>query len=344
MNEFGIINSFFKKNYELTNHKFLSKKNFVGIGDDAAVLGLKENIPLVVSSDMLVEKTHFSPQTDAFSVGYKTLAVNLSDLAAMGAEPVCFTLSANIPKIDLIWLKDFSDGLFFLSSKYSCPLIGGDTVSSFNNPNKVFSVTIIGCISSGNSLRRELAVVDDDVWLSGDLGEPATALKYNKKSIKLFRPNPRVELGKKLIGIANSAIDISDGLSSELGHIAKASAIKQNKKICIEVYFDYLKNCLSSFMKKIYKNEKDILKLCKIAASSGDEYELCFTAAVTERKRIVSIGKELGLNLTRIGKVVLEDEKYKFRNLNNSNGVVWLKNDQCVLEKCYLPNYGYSHF
>ncbi len=344
MNEFTIIDNFFKKNYLLNENKFLSRKKCVGIGDDAAVLFFDKHLPLVVSTDMLVEETHFSSETNAYSIGYKTLAVNLSDIAAMGADPVCFSLSVNIPQSDLLWLKNFSDGLFFLSSKYSCPLIGGDTVSGINCHHKVFSVTIIGCISSGVSLRRDLAEVDDDVWLSGDLGEPVTALKFKKESKKLFQPVPRVELGKKLIGIANSAIDVSDGLSSELGHIAKASAIKQNKKLCIEIYFDSVKHCLSPFMKNIYKNEKDIFKLCKIAASGGDEYELCFTAPVTKRKKITFIGEELGLQLTRVGRVVLDDKKYKFKNSISANRIVWLKNEEYILEECYLPDTGYSHF
>ena len=155
MNEFDVIKRFFRENSLFTNsNKIFKKKTFIGIGDDASVFSPPHGFDLVVSSDLLIEGTHFKKDHPPESIGHKVLAVNLSDIAAMGAEPLCFTLSVNIQSINEMWLNKFCEGIFDLANEASCKLIGGDTVKSKESAPMFFGVTVIGIVPTGKSLKR----------------------------------------------------------------------------------------------------------------------------------------------------------------------------------------------
>ena len=272
----------------------------LGVGDDAALLRVGDGMELAVSTDMLVSGTHFLPDTDPFLLGYKTLAVNLSDLAAMGALPCWATLAIALPSADEDWLRNFSDGFFALAYQFGIELIGGDTTRGPLN----LSVTIMGEVPRGKALRRDGAQAGDDIWVSGTLGDAALGLAHLQgKTVlpddirerclaALQQPQPRIALGMALRGIAHSAIDISDGLLADLGHILERSHVGA------EIKYDKLP-VSTSFGGK----DMDALRQ-RCALSGGDDYELCFTAADTQRDEIESAAYRLQLPLTRIGKIV----------------------------------------
>ena len=269
------------------------------MGDDAALLNISLGMELAISTDMLVSGTHFFPDADPFMLGHKTLAVNLSDLAAMGAKPRWATLALSLPAVDENWLQQFSEGFFSLADKFGVELIGGDTTRGPLN----LSVTIMGEVPRDAALRRDGAKVDDDIWVSGMLGEAALALAYMQGKIelpqeyllqckaRLHQPQPRVELGIALRGIAHSAIDVSDGLLADLGHILERS--QQGAEI-------YLEQILTRHV-GLNPDLHDVLQHCVLAG--GDDYELCFTAPVVNRSEIEKISSKLALPLTRIGKI-----------------------------------------
>jgi len=214
----------------------------LGVGDDAALLRVAPGMELAVSTDMLVSGTHFFPDADPFLLGYKTLAVNLSDMAAMGAAPRWALLSLSMPEADKAWLQKFSEGFFALADQYGVELIGGDTTRGLLN----LCVTIMGEVPQGAALRRSGAQVGDEIWVSGNLGDAALALAHLQNKVQLsaadfvacaralHQPQARVSLGLALRGVANSAIDISDGLLADLGHILECS------KVGAEIRFDAL--------------------------------------------------------------------------------------------------------
>jgi len=272
----------------------------LGVGDDAALLQVSEGHVLAVSTDMLVSGSHFFPDTDPFLLGHKTLAVNLSDMAAMGALPRWAILAIALPEADEAWLERFSAGFFALAQQYGVELVGGDTTRGPLN----LCVTIMGEVPRGAALLRSGAKTGDEVWVSGRLGDAALALAHLQGRIALsvaefaacapalHRPQPRVSLGIALRGIAGSAIDISDGLLGDLGHILDAS------KMAAEIDFSLLP--ISSELRG--HAHQSLGKQC--ALSGGDDYELCFTAPAARHAAILSIGARLGLPLTCIGKVV----------------------------------------
>ena len=272
----------------------------LGIGDDAALLQASKGHVLAVSTDMLVSGTHFFPDTDPFTLGHKTLAVNLSDMAAMGALPRWATLAISLPHADEVWLERFSTGFFALAGQYGVELVGGDTTRGPLN----LCVTIFGEVRAGQALRRDGAKIEDDVWVSGCLGDAALALAHMQGYVELpdsvlsacapalHQPQPRVALGTALRGIANSAIDISDGLLADLGHILDASRLAANIDFSLLPVSPMLQTYL----------DQSLGRQC--ALSGGDDYELCFTASAKRREEILRIGTRLGLPLTRIGKVV----------------------------------------
>ena len=274
----------------------------LGVGDDAALLKVNEGMELAVSTDMLVSGTHFFPDADPFLLGHKTLAVNLSDLAAMGATPRWATLALSLPSVDGAWLEKFSRGFFSLAEQYGVELVGGDTTRGPLN----LSVTIMGEVPEGKALRRDGARVGDDVWVSGTLGEAALAMAHRQGRIvlpqevfsvcetRLHQPQPRVTLGLALRGIANSAIDISDGLLADLGHILKKS------KVGAVLDFASLPGS------DLDRLDQDVVQHCVLAG--GDDYELCFTAPSANRAAIGTVSAVLALPLTRIGKVVAGSE------------------------------------
>jgi len=268
----------------------------LGVGDDAALLRVADGKELAISTDMLVSGTHFFPDADPFQLGHKTLAVNLSDLAAMGAVPRWAMLSLSLPDIDEAWLEKFSAGFFTLADDNGVELIGGDTTRGPLN----LCVTIMGEVPHGKALRRDGAKVGDDIWVSGKLGQAALGLANLQGKFKFYgevrdeclkalhQPQPRVSLGLALRGIANSAIDISDGLLADLGHILERSNVGAELEIeALPIVDDGV--------------EKDVSQQCALAG--GDDYELCFTAPESQRDVLIALAEQLKFPLTRIGHI-----------------------------------------
>ena len=288
MSEFDLIQRYFTR---------VTPSAILGVGDDAALLQVNAGMELAVSTDMLVSGTHFFPDAEPLLLGHKTLAVNLSDMAAMGATPRWATLSLSLPSIEEAWLEKFSHGFFLLADQYQVELIGGDTTRGPLN----LCVTIMGEVPKAKALRRDGAKPDDDIWVSGTLGEAALALAHLQGSIvlpqqvfvayaaHLHQPQPRVALGLALRGIANSAIDVSDGFLADLGHILDRS------KVGAEINYALFPTVCTS------EQADAIMQRCVL--SGGDDYELCFTSPTEYRAEIEKISATLALPLTRIGKI-----------------------------------------
>ena len=275
----------------------------LGVGDDAALLQVSPGNELAVSTDMLTAGTHFFHDTDPRKLGWKTLAVNLSDLAAMGARPRWATLAIALPQINDDWLAAFADGFFKCAAQFDVDLVGGDTTRGPLN----LSVTIFGEVPAGRALRRDGAREGDDIWVSGPLGGAALALAALQQRTTLNEtdlahclrcldtPQPRVALGLQLRDIAHSAIDISDGLLADLGHILERS------QLGAELHFE----ALPAHPALRHMLEKSWARDCLLAG--GDDYELCFTASPIERDVIVALGSQLGISLARIGSITNSD-------------------------------------
>jgi thiamine-monophosphate kinase len=280
-----------------------SRKALLGMGDDCALISA--NKTLAVSSDMLIAGRHFLPDAEPFDIGYKSLAVNLSDLAAMGAVPVAFTLAIALPNANEAWLSEFARGLFAVADKYQCELVGGDTTRAPTGAPLTISITVMGELSHGG-LRRSSAQPGDHIWVSGTLGGPARALELLLSDApltsapiasaldRLLRPVPRVELGLRLQHLARAAIDISDGLIGDLGHIAEQSRLRAEidvSKLPLSLALDGLPLALQ----------------LQHALAGGDDYELAFTADASNRQAIealsVTLQKDLGFSLTLIGRM-----------------------------------------
>jgi thiamine-monophosphate kinase len=269
----------------------------LGVGDDAALLHIADGMELAVSTDMLVSGTHFFPDADPFLLGHKSLAVNLSDLAAMGAAPRWVTLALSLPDANENWLQRFSAGFFALADEQGIELIGGDTTRGPLN----LCVTIMGEVPKGKALRRSGAKVGDDVWVSGTLGMAGLGLSHLQGKIALpendrlscltalHQPQPRVALGLALRNIAHSAIDVSDGLLADLGHILETS------RVGAELQFAAIPKV------EIHDIDEVLLRHCVL--SGGDDYELCFTAPAARSGEINDIASKLQLPLTRIGSI-----------------------------------------
>ena len=286
MSEFDLIKRYFTRP---------APGAILGVGDDAALLRVADGMELAVSTDMLVSGTHFFADTDPFKLGHKALAVNLSDLAAMGAVPRWVTLALSLPNADADWLQQFSDGFFSLAEEHGVALVGGDTTRGLLN----ISITIMGEVPSGKALRRDGAQPGDDIWVSGRLGGASLGLAHLQGEIMLpeaaragclaalQQPQPRVALGLALRGIAHSAIDISDGLLADLGHILACS------QLGAEIQFEAIPGPRGASI--------DESVLAQSILSGGDDYELCFTAPASRRDEIVALGAKLQLPLARIG-------------------------------------------
>ena len=263
----------------------------MGVGDDCALVRPDAGLELAVTTDMLVEGRHFLPDADARALGHKALAVNLSDLAAMGAAPRWVTLSLALPAADEAWLAAFSEGFFALAERHGVDLIGGDTT---RGPQLVISVTALGEVPSGLALYRGGARAGDDIWVSGELGGAALALVHPEipeAALRLHRPEPRVELGERLRGLAHAAIDVSDGLAGDLRHIAERSELG-----AVVHYADIPRP--AAFAKL---DDEKLERDCVL--SGGDDYELLFTAARARRAELEALSRELDIALTRIGSV-----------------------------------------
>ena len=272
----------------------------LGVGDDCALVRPRAGATLAVSTDMLLAGRHFFPDADPEKLGHKALAVNLSDLAAMAAEPRWALLAIALPSANGKWIGAFAKGFFRLARRFGTELIGGDTTKG---PLSI-SITVIGEVPGALALRRDAARPGDDIWLSGATGEAALALAHLKGRVRLkgsvrdaclerlHAPVPRVALGRALRGLARSAIDVSDGLLAELGHVAKASGV------AAELRWEDLPRA-----KAIAECANAVLaKDCLLAG--GDDYELVFTAPPARRSRIQAAGKKAGVPVTVIGATV----------------------------------------
>jgi len=288
MNEFDLIRDYFTWAIKDSSVE-------LGVGDDAALFSLGQGYQLVTTTDTLIEGVHFNTNTPARDIAHKSLAVNLSDIAAMGAKPKYFTLALTLPKIDQSWLQEFSDSLRQLSMHFKVSLIGGDTTRG------PFTITInmIGIVENSKALKRSGARPGDGVYVSGTIGDAGYCfwklsnglIPSNQELKRLNAPTPRVELGLELKNLASACIDISDGLEQDLSHILIASlvgAVIDVEKIPIsEVLHDYIKDT----------NDWSI-PLC-----GGDDYELCFTIPACNEEALKKISESCNVNITRIGLV-----------------------------------------
>jgi thiamine-monophosphate kinase len=277
----------------------------LGIGDDAALLQVPSGRSLVVATDTLNAGVHFPDDTAAVDVGWKALAVNLSDLAAMGAEPAWCTLSLSMPVSDPAWLDRFLDGFLELAAMHRVALVGGDTT---RGPLSI-CVTAHGLVEPARALRRDAARVGDDIWASGTLGDAAGALRQWRDGgardaalrARLDRPTPRTALGLALRGIAHAAIDLSDGLLADLGHVCRASGVGA------EVEVEALP--ASPALRAAFDDETRIA----LQASGGDDYELCFTAPANAREAVSGRARQAGVAATRIGRAVAGRDVHALR-------------------------------
>lgn len=300
MSEFDLIRRYFTRSTPSAE---------LGVGDDAAILRVPDGMELAVSTDMLVSGTHFFPDADPLLLGHKTLAVNLSDMAAMGAAPRWATLGLSLPEADEVWLQQFSAGFFALAGQHGVELIGGDTTKGPLN----LCVTIMGVVPQGAALRRDGASVGDDIWVSGTLGCAALALAQLQGKIaltpgefatcaaRLNQPVPRVALGQALRGVAHSAIDVSDGLLADLGHVLERSGVGA-QIVLDKVPTSAVLRTLTDATVKRPEELMALLRRCIL--SGGDDYELCFTAPARLYDEILALSRQLRLPLTRIGAIV----------------------------------------
>jgi thiamine-monophosphate kinase len=316
--EFDLIQAFFQRNTRVDDIS-------VGIGDDAAIVNVPPGMQLVVTTDTLVEGVHFLETDAATDIGFKSLAVNFSDLAAMGAIPKWFTLSLCMPTVDKIWLASFSTGLFELADTYKTVLIGGDTTKGPLN----ICIQALGVVPEGQAIGRSTAVSDDDIYVTGTLGDAALGLLSAQHKVELSdscaevcqgrlrRPFPRVEMGAALRSIAHSMIDCSDGFAADVAHILSSS------KKSAEIWLEKIP------MSKVVKAWLSDSQRWEVVLSGGDDYELIFTAAPKEREVIELLAVELSCSITRVGKITHLGET-----------LYVLPNGQAL----ELQSKGYSHF
>lgn len=268
----------------------------LGIGDDAALLRVPTGHELVVATDTLNSGVHFPRDTAPADIGWKSLAVNLSDLAAMGGAPAWCTLSLSLPHADEAWLDGFLDGFISLADAHGVALVGGDTT---RGPLSI-CVTAMGLVPGGCALRRDAAQVGDDVWVTGTLGDAAAALAQLQAGgvadpalrERLDRPQPRVAFGQALRGMAHACIDLSDGLLQDLGHVCRASGIGARVDV----------DALPVSAALAARSRDDTLR--GEQACGGDDYELCFTAPAATRDSVLRAAADASLQVARIGAMV----------------------------------------
>jgi thiamine-monophosphate kinase len=290
LSEFDIIRRYFTRP---TTHTVL------GVGDDCALIGVAPDRELAVSTDMLIAGRHFHVDADPAKLGHKALAVNLSDLAAMGAAPRWATLSLALPEADEAWLEAFSRGFLALAARHDVDLVGGDTT---RGPLAI-CVQIMGEAPRGAALRRDGAQPGDGIWVSGQLGDAALLLAHQDRALvlapdevaaclpRLHEPEPRVALGQSLLGLARSCIDISDGFAADLGHVLERSAVAG--------VVDLPRLPRSAAVARHLTEPAALRALL----AGGDDYELCFTIAPEREADVLRIGARLGLPLTCVGRI-----------------------------------------
>jgi len=301
LSEFDLISRYFTRAPRSNLHQIA-----LGVGDDCALLTPTAGKQLAISTDMLVAGRHFFPDAEPFALGHKCLAVNLSDLAAMGARPLAFTLALALPAVHEEWLAAFSGGMLALADQHQCELIGGDTTKGPLN----ICITVFGETSPGQALRRDAAQAGDDIWVSGTLGDARLALAVYRQELagelsadlalgsdnfllaaaRMHQPTPRVALGQALCGIAHAAIDISDGLAGDLGHILERSRVGATLAV------DSLPAgpILAQQTQAIRRH---------FTLAGGDDYELCFTAPADRRDAVLAAGQAAATAVTRIGSI-----------------------------------------
>lgn len=301
--EFDLIAQYFTRP---THHTQL------GVGDDAALISISPGMELAISADMLVAGTHFFNDADAYKLGWKSLAVNVSDMAAMGANPKWATLAIALPELNPAWLAEFSRGFFACADAFNIDLIGGDTT---RGPLTI-SVQIMGEVPIGQAIKRSNANVGDEIWVSGHCGDAALALAHIQGKLTLpvdalascaealHTPQPRVALGLALRQIASSAIDISDGLLADLGHILERSNVGASLMLSRIPHSAYLADKLAGagHRNEGVANTHDNNILSMLLAG-GDDYELCFTAPIEKHAEINSLSEKLALPLSCIGRI-----------------------------------------
>ena len=293
----------------------------LGIGDDAALLQPPADLQLAVAMDTLNAGVHFPHETSPADIGWKALAVNLSDLAAMGATPAWCTLSLSLPQGDGAWIDAFLDGFLELADAHRVALVGGDTT---RGPLSV-CVTAHGFVEAGSALLRSGARAGDDIWVSGTLGDAAGALAQLQAGnavdpllrARLDRPAPRVALGRALRGIANACIDVSDGLLADLGHLCDASGVGAGIELA------------SLPASASMRSGFDVETRRALQATGGDDYELCFTAPEAKRSDVGHAAREAGVEVARIGRIVAGAGVVA----RGENGEPWAP-----------PRRGYAHF
>ncbi len=322
MSEFDLINQFFKATAVKRDDVIL------GIGDDCAILSPPPGKQLAVSTDTLISGVHFPQSTTAEDIGYKSLAVNLSDLAAMGAEPAWVSLAISLPQANDAWLKKFMCGFNELAKQYNLSLIGGDTTQGHLS----VTINITGFIDSEKALKRSSAKVGDSIFVTGNIGDAAIGLKavfnrldttgdFSEKNKhhcinRLNRPSPRVNAGRLLSDFSVAAIDVSDGLMADLNHICEASGVG--------ALLSLQQIPLSDAALNYYNNKPD----WQSVLSGGDDYELCFTCADNQYAEIQALMELNDIDITCIGKVI-EDA-----------GIKCLYGNQLIT----LNPSGYNHF
>lgn len=289
LGEFDLIARYFTR---------AARRSPLGIGDDCALIAPAAGQQLAVSSDMLVEGRHFLPTVDPARLGHKSLAVNLSDLAACGAKPLAFTLAISMPRVDEAFLDGFSRGLLALADAHEIDLVGGDTTAGPLN----ICITAFGEVPPGQALLRSGAKAGDELWVSGMLGDARLALEVFRGRLALAgdafeqvrrameQPQPRVALGIALRGIAGSAIDLSDGLTGDLGHVLRRSGVGA----VIDV--DAVPRSA------VLAVQSRALQL-ECAVAGGDDYELLFSASPSRRDAVLRAGRDTGVAVTCIGRV-----------------------------------------
>ena len=292
LSEFGLIRRYFTRP---------ARQAILGVGDDCALLGARPGHELAISTDMLVAGRHFFADAEPRALGHKALAVNLSDLAAMGAEPRAFTLAVALPEANAAWLKPFSEGLLALADAFHCELIGGDTTRG----PLTLSLTVFGDVPAAAALRRDAARAGDDLWVSGTVGDARLALgalrdewalapeALAQVQPRMDMPTPRVALGLALRGIARAALDVSDGLLGDLGHILTQSHVGAT----IEV---------DRVPRSVTLAAQPAARQLHCTLAGGDDYELCFTAPAEARDAVLAAGQRAGVAVTRIGRIDAE--------------------------------------
>lgn len=319
MSEFSLIEKYCQGIGESRSDTVLS------VGDDAAVLDLPDNKQLVVSVDTMVAGVHFFDDVAPAKLAHKILAVNLSDIAAMGATPAWATLALTLPEVSESWLAEFSQALDCTAKQYQLQLVGGDTTKG---PLSL-TLSIMGHVDAGKALTRSGANIGDHVFVSNSVGDAAVGLAVLKRELELDNqqhfinalemPEPQLLLGEQLVGLASSCIDVSDGLLADLGHIAKKSQVS--------MIVDPVQLPRSTPMQQF----ADWQKTMQYCLAGGDDYQLAFTVPAQNLDRLQQVVKEFSLSITKIGSVVAQQSE-----------TVMLEHQGKIIE--FNHSVGFQHF